>query len=50
MTNVVELAPSPQRGRSEAKGASGWVQEKGSEASDLTCPHPNPDVPALVSP
>jgi len=40
MTNAVELAPSPQRGMSEAKEALGWGQEKGREASDLTCPNP----------
>ena len=34
--NAVELTPAPQGGR------PGWGREKGSEASDLTRPHPNP--------
>jgi multicomponent Na+:H+ antiporter subunit G len=34
--NAVELTPSPTGGR------SGWGRPKGSEASDLSCPHPNP--------
>jgi tetratricopeptide (TPR) repeat protein len=40
--NAVELVPPPNRGKSEAKGALGGGRSNGSEASDLTRPHPNP--------
>ena len=40
--NVVDTLLPPHGRKSEAKVALGWGREKGSEASDLTRPHPSP--------